>query len=208
MAKDRRDMVEMLRRENDLLKTRILKSEARLIRQQQAFRALNRMDETMRSMRSSFDLKKLITDLLALALHACDSENGSLILIDDESDELVFTEVIGESRERLLDHRIKLGTGIVGHVVETLEAMLVTDVRHSTKWSSEVDQVIGFNTNALMCAALFTNETTYGAIEVVNNRSSDEFDDNDLAILRVTARFVSQALREAEDITQLGDEQA
>jgi hypothetical protein len=31
--------------------------------------------------------------------------------------------------------------------------------------------------------------------------SSDSFDDNDLAILRVTARFVSQALQEAEDIT-------
>lgn len=199
-------MVEMLRHENDLLKARNQKVNAHLIRHQQAFRALNRMDETMRSMRAGFDLKNLISELLALALHACDSENGSLILIDDQSDELVFTEVIGESRERLLDHRIKLGTGIVGNVVETLQAMLVTDVRHSTKWSSEVDRVIGFNTNALMCAPLFNNETIYGAIEVVNSRSSDEFDDNDLAIFKVTARFISQALSEAEVITLLGDE--
>ena len=197
----------MLRRENEILKARNQNVNAQLIRHQQAFRALNRMDEIMRLMRTSFDLKKLISELLALALHACDSENGSLILIDEGSDELVFTEVIGESRERLIDHRIKLGTGIVGHVVETLEAMLVTDVRHSTKWSSEVDLVIGFNTNALMCAPLFHNETTYGAIEVVNNLTSDEFDDNDLAILRVTARFISQALREAENITLLEGEQ-
>ena len=65
------------------------------------------------------------------------------------------------------------------------------------------DRVIGFNTNALMCAPLFNKVKTYGAIEVVNNMSSDQFDDNDLAILRVTARFVSQALQEAEDITLL-----
>ena len=206
MAKDRRDIVEMLRRENELLKARNQKIDARLVRHQQAFRALNRMDETMQAMRTRFDLKKLISDLLALALHACDSENGSLILVDDETEELVFAEVIGESRERLLNLRISAGTGIVGNVVETQQPMLVTDVKHSSKWSSEVDQVIGFNTNALMCAPLFSNERIYGAIEVVNNRSSDEFDDNDLAILRVTARFVSQALREAEDITLLESE--
>ena len=201
MGIGRRDIVQMLRRENDLLKARNKRLDARLTRHQQAFRALNRMDETMRSMRSSFDLKKLINDLLALALHACDSENGSLILIDDDTDELVFAEVIGVAREQLLNHRIDLETGIVGHVVKTQKAMLVTDVRNSSKWSAEVDQVIGFNTNALMCAPLFNNTKTYGAIEVVNSMSSDSFDDNDLAILRVTARFVSQALQEAEDIT-------
>jgi signal transduction protein with GAF and PtsI domain len=201
MGINRRDIVQMLRRENDLLKARNQRLDARLIRHQQAFRALNRMDETMRSMRSGFDLKKLINDLLALALHACDSENGSLILVDDDTDELVFAEVIGVAREQLLNHRIDLETGIVGHVVKTQKPMLVTDVHNSSKWSAVIDQVIGFTTNALMCAPLFNDTKTYGAIEVVNSMSSDSFDDNDLAILRVTARFVSQALQEAEDIT-------
>lgn len=208
MAIDRRDIVQMLRRENELLRTRNRQLDARLTRHQQAFRALNRMDETMRAMHRSFDLRKLIDDLLSLALHACDAENGSMILVDDDSDELVFVEVIGETREHLLNHRIDIDTGIVGHVVRTREAMLVTDVHNSSRWSSEVDQAIGFNTNALMCAPLFNNEKTYGAIEVVNNVSANEFDENDLAILRVAARFVSQALQEAEDITLLEGEQS
>ena len=208
MAIDRRDIVQMLRRENELLKARNRKLEARLTRHLQAFRALNRMDETMRAMYKSLDLKRLINDLLALALHACDAENGSMILVDDDTNELVFVEVIGVTREHLLNHRIAIDTGIVGHVVETQEAMLVTDVQNSSRWSSEVDQAVGFNTNALMCAPLFNIETTYGAIEVVNNISGNEFDENDLAILRVTARLVSQALQEAEDITLLEGEQS
>jgi len=201
MAINRRDIVQMLKRENELLKARNRKLDARLTRHQQAFRALNRMDDTMRAMRNSFDLKKLISDLLALALHACDSENGSMILVDDSTDELVFAEVIGETREQLLNHRIDINTGIVGNVVKTQKAMLVTDMHNSSKWSSEIDRVIGFNTNTLMCAPLFTMDKTYGAIEVVNDFSSDAFDENDLAILRVTAGFVSQVLEEAEDIT-------
>ncbi len=36
--------------------------------------------------------------------------------------------------------------------------------------------------------------------------SSNEFDENDLAILRLSARFTGRALREAEDITLLEGE--
>ena len=77
-AIDSRDIVPMPRRGIELIKARNQKLDARLIRRHQAFRALNRMDETMRTMRSSFDLNKLINDLPVFALHACDS----MILFD------------------------------------------------------------------------------------------------------------------------------
>ncbi len=47
-----------------------------------------------------------------------------------------------------------------------------------------------------------------GAIEVVNNMFSDQFYSNDLAIMRVTARFLSQALQHAEDITLMDGDQS
>lgn len=207
MAIDRRDKVQMLRDENEALKVRNQKLSVQLTRHQQAFRALNQMDDTMRGLSVVFDLEKLIDKLLSLALHACNSENGSLILIDDETDELVFADVIGTARQQLLNHRININVGIVGNVVTTREPMLVADVRKSVHWSSEVDRVIGFETQALMCAPLYIDDKIYGAIEVINSSSTDHFDDNDLAILRVTARFVSQALQKAEDITLLGVKQ-
>ncbi len=119
MAIDRRDIVQMLRDENETLKARNRKISIRLTRHQQAFRALNQMDDTMRGLSTEFDLKALINKLLSLALHACDSENGSLILIDDETDELVFADVVGEAREQLRGHRINASSGIVGNVVST-----------------------------------------------------------------------------------------
>lgn len=207
MAIDRRDIVQMLRDENEALKARNQQISVRLTRHQQAFRALIQMDETMRGLSAVVDVEKLINKLLALALHACDSENGSLVLVDDETDELVFADVVGEARKQLLNHRIRHDVGIVGNVVTTREPVLVADVRKSAHWSPDIDRVIGFKTQALMCAPLYTDDKTYGAIEVINNNSNNDFDDNDLAILRVTARFVSQALQKAEDITQLGVEQ-
>lgn len=204
MPIDRRGLVQMLRDENESLKARIQQISIRLTRHQQAFRALNQMDDTMNGLSDEFDLKKLLNKLLSLALHACDSENGSLILVDDESGELVFADVVGGAREQLRNHRISSDTGIVGNVVMTKIPVLVPDVQKSVQWSSEIDQVVGFKTRALMCAPLYNDDKTYGAIEVVNNNSNDDFDENDLAILRVTARYVSQALQKAEDMTLLG----
>lgn len=204
MPIDRRGLAQMLRDENESLKARIQQISIRLTRHQQAFRALNQMDDTMSGLSAKFDLKKLLNKLLSLALHACDSENGSLILVDDESGELVFADVLGEAREQLRNHRISSDTGIVGNVVMTKIPVLVPDVQKSVQWSSEIDQVVGFKTRALMCAPLYNDDKTYGAIEVVNNNSNDDFDENDLAIMRVTARYVSQALQKAEDMTLLG----
>ncbi len=204
MPIDRRGLAQMLRDENESLKARIQQISIRLTRHQQAFRALNQMDDTMSGLYAKFDLKKLLNKLLSLALHACDSESGSLILVDDESGELVFADVLGEAREQLRNHRISSDTGIVGNVVMTKIPVLVPDVQKSVQWSSEIDQVVGFKTRALMCAPLYNDDKTYGAIEVVNNNSNDLFDENDLAILRVTARYVSQALQKAEDMTLLG----
>ncbi len=204
MPIDRRGLAQMLRDENESLKARIQQISIRLTRHQQAFRALNQMDDTMSGLSAKFDLKKLLNKLLSLTLHACDSENGSLILVDDESGELVFADVVGEAREQLRNHRISSDTGLVGNVVMTKIPVLVPDVQKSVQWSSEIDQVVGFKTRALMCAPLYNDDKTYGAIEVVNNNSNDDFDENDLAILRVTARYVSQALQKAEYMTLLG----
>ena len=207
MSFNRRDIIQMLRRENELLKARNRQLSDRLTRYQQAFRALNRMDDTMRGMSTEIDIGNLINEFLALALHACDSDNGSLILIDEATGELVFVDVIGEARGHLINHRIDKDTGVVGRVVTSQKAELVTDVQKSSGWSAEIDEVVGFKTQALMCAPLFSNEKTYGAIEVINSSSTDDFNENDLSILRVTARFVSQALQMAEEITRSKDEE-
>ena len=105
MAIDRGDVVQMLRNENETLKARNQKISIRLTRYQQAFRALNQMDDTMRGLSTVFDLKALINQLLSLALPASGSENGSLILIDDETNERVCADVVGEAREQLRGHR-------------------------------------------------------------------------------------------------------
>ena len=183
MSINRRDIMQMLRDENELLKTRNLQVSRRLARLQQAFRVLIDIDEKTQLINVQPDVSKLFSQLLQLVLHTCNCENGSLIMLDDEELELEFVEVIGVSRDSLLNHRLSAETGIVGNVIKTGQAILVENVHSSRKWSSSIDEYLDFHTASLMCVPLRIDKKIIGAIEVVNKTGDSPFDDNDLNVI-------------------------
>lgn len=201
MVINRRDIIQMLRDENELLKARNQQVSNKLARHQQAFRVLAELDSKARSISADLDLPDLLNELLAMVMHACNTDNGSLILIDEEKNELEFVAVIGESHDHLLNHRISLETGLVGHVIKTGEALLVDDVHASKQWSSSIDERLDFNTSSLMCVPVIIEDEVVGAIEVVNHAHDPAFDFNDLNILHVAGRMASQILENVQKLT-------
>jgi len=205
MSINRRDIMQMLRDENTLLKTRNLQVSRRLARLQQAFRVLIDIEQKTEQISAQLDVSKLFSQLLQLVLHTCSCENGSMIMLDDDELELEFVEVIGLSRDALLNHRLSADTGIVGNVIKTGQAVLVENVHSSRKWSSSIDEYLDFHTASLMCVPLKIDKKIIGAIEVVNKTGDIPFDDNDLNVIRVAACYVGQALQRAEQLILTGD---
>ena len=113
---------------------------------------------------------------------------------------MVFVAVSGASGDELVGYRIPSHAGIAGHVVSQREPMLVQDVRKEPKWFPEVDQAIGFQTRSLMCAPVIDSERVFGVLEIVNKQNDMLFDDNDLDILRLVARFAALLLVRTEQI--------
>jgi GAF domain-containing protein len=205
MAIDRKDIMQMLRDENALLKATNQQISKRLARQQQAFRVLNQLCIKTRGLSESYsnpgELSDVLSEFLEMVLHACDIENGSLILVDEEAGELEFVSVVGESRQNLRNHRMGLHTGIVGKVIASGESVLIEDVRRSRSWSRVIDERLNFHTLSLMCVPLLIHQKVVGAIEVVNHSTDTPFDENDLNILRVATKLVGLALEKVEEIT-------
>jgi sigma-B regulation protein RsbU (phosphoserine phosphatase) len=201
----RRDIIQILRDENDLLKVRNQQVSSKLSHHQQAFRVLNELCDKARSYANltveEFDIGSVLNDLLALILHACNIDNGSLILIDEEAEQLEFVAVIGKSHGHLLNHRVSLQGGLVGHVIKSGEALLIEDIHHSNRWSDTIDERLGFHTRSVMCVPLNIEDSIIGAIEVANHASDLVFDEHDLNVLRVATRLVSFALERVEAIS-------
>lgn len=167
-------------------------------RLQRSIKALVELQYTIDHMKSGTDIFLLIKKMLVTALDAVDSENGSLMVVDDSGRELVFLEVIGGARERLINHRIPIDKGIVGWAIESRKVRLVENVNLDPLFSNVVDMKTGLKTDTLICVPLFDGERPLGAIEAINTRSGKDFDNSDKEIIEVVGRLASMALVEAE----------
>lgn len=161
--------------------------------------SLNELQCNPQVITSPSDLIEMVMNILTIALDAVESENGSIMLLDEESDELVFVAVVGDSAEELTDYRIPAGSGVAGWVNLHKKAALVADVRKDDRWISAVDQSIGFHTQSLMAVPLILENRILGVMEVVNSLSEDHFNDKDLDLLQLVARLASYVFGSAED---------
>jgi sigma-B regulation protein RsbU (phosphoserine phosphatase) len=162
-------------------------------------RTLNELECTPHALSTSEDLLQMVMGILSTALEAVDSGNGSILLLDAETEELVFVAVVGEREKELTDYRIPADSGVAGWVNRHKKPALVPDVRKDDRWISAVDQSIGFHTQSLMAVPLLMGNRMLGVMEVVNSRSEDYFTEADLSLLQLVARLASFVFGCTED---------
>jgi GAF domain-containing protein len=183
--------VSRLRDEN-----RDLKEELAVLRS--SVRALSALQDILQHLTPDADVIKLLDDVLVSALAVVDAEDGSLLLTDDDTGELVFAVVHGEARQRLTGFRLPKGVGIAGWVATSKQAQVVRDVHMDAHFSPEVDETIGFHTHSLACVPLIEGDRVLGVIEALNKSSGAEFTEQDQDLLRVVAQLAAIAIVRAE----------
>lgn len=165
--------------------------------------AFNTLQYNLDAVTPETDVMGLVSKILFAALEAVDSEDGSLLLISPRDNQLVFVEVIGQSRDELLGYRMPANQGIAGWVLANKAPLLIPDVHKDQRWYSHVDKTTGFQTASILGVPLFDGKRPFGLIEVVNTRSGEAFHECDLDILILVGRLASLALARAEEITGL-----
>jgi GAF domain-containing protein len=167
-------------------------------RLQHALTALVNLQHNIEKITADTNIFHLIHNILNSALDAVESDDGSLLLLDEETGELVFVEVIGQFRERLLNYRLPQGVGVAGWVVENKTPKLVENTSYDTSFSPVVDKFTGMKTNSLICIPLIDGDRRLGAIEAVNTKSGRAFNQSDLEVMLLVGRLASTAIIEAE----------
>ncbi len=162
----------------------------------QQLKELHLLEEAGRTILSTLNLDQRLTHILAEITALMGTQVASILLLDKETDELVFEAVVGPKAENLKGVRLAPGQGAVGYVAETGEPLLVPDVRQSPLFDKSVDESSGFVTRSLVCAPLVIREKVIGVIEVLN-KAEGTFDAADLRVLEAMARFAAVAIESA-----------
>lgn len=180
-----------LRQEN-----RELREELAILRS--SVRALSALQDLIQRMTPKSDLLGLLDDLLAAALAVVGASDGSLLLLDDETEELVFAVVRGSARNQLTGYRLPPGKGIAGWVADTRKPLVVQDVHNDPRFFPQVDETLGFKTQTLACVPLLDGNRVLGVIEAINKTPDRAFTVEDNDLLMVLAQLASVAITRAE----------
>jgi GAF domain-containing protein len=130
-----------------------------------------------------------------LQMEAC-----SLLLVDQETEELEFAITLKGDVARYSAFRLKPGQGIAGWVAKHGKPLLVPDVTRDSRFYSRVDRSTGFKSRSILCVPLKAKGRVIGVLEAINRRGESEdarFTEEDLEMLTALASWVAVAVENA-----------
>lgn len=154
-----------------------------------AKRELNFYQEVSKALTSSLDLSDVLTRIMRKIKAMTKAEAWSVLLVDQETGELVFEKTDVPKKKGMQKFRMKMGEGIAGWVAKEGIPVVVPDVSKDERFLGKIDRAIHFKTKSLICVPIKTNEQVLGVIELVNKTTGEHFVKEDIDLLM---RLVNQ----------------
>jgi GAF domain-containing protein len=158
--------------------------------------ALKELYKAAQQIISEENLLQLLDHILYNAMSVVGAQDGSLLILDEETDELVFVLVHGDVRPELQGYRIARNVGIAGSVATQREPLIVNNPRQDRRFSVEIDETFGFITHSILCVPMIAGGNLVGVIELVNKRDGGEFTEADTSLLSILGYVAAIALDE------------
>ena len=90
------------------------------------------------------DLHLLLEKIMEIVLRVMEAESGSILLIDEEKNQLYFEVAKGPKGEEVKKYRLNLDEGIVGWVVTQNEPVVLSEVKKDPRFKKEISEAIGY----------------------------------------------------------------
>lgn len=156
--------------------------------------ALNELGGVLASTLDPRKLYRLIMDWIQDLMGV---EASSLLLKDEQTDELVFQIGLGHQGASVQGRRLRVDQGIAGWVFQHGWPLLVPDVREDNRFYRRMDEETGFQTKSVLCVPLKTQDKVIGVIQVLNRPTDRAFTEEDLNLLSTIAAHASTAIENA-----------
>ncbi len=133
------------------------------------------------------DSEELLKFVLTHAVEILGAERGSIMLLDDQTDELVVRTVFGGRYHLLSSTPVKLGHGICGLVAKEGKGRICNAGFRDAEFRNFGSILPVEDIRTLLCSPLKFKNGTTGVINIVNKRDGAEFGENDLSLLNLIA---------------------
>jgi len=155
--------------------------------------------------------RALLSAIVEVARSIFGARASSILLLDEETEELVFAAVVGEGEQHLLGLRFPAGKGIAGWVLATRTPLVLEDVQQDPRFAGDVAEDTGYVPSGLMAAPLLHEEGALGVLEVLDRPERSLFSLQEMELLGLFANQAAIAVdlllraRRAEQLLEGGD---
>ena len=145
---------------------------------------------------STLDPKEVRRRAMEAATQLMEAEVGSLLLIDEEKNQLYFEVALGNKEEAIKTMTLHMGEGIAGWVAKNGEPLIINAPEKDSRFFKGVDERTEFKTNNIICVPVKVKEKAIGVLEAMNKKGGG-FDEEDLSLFTSLSDQVAIALDNA-----------
>src|SRR5947207_13052978 len=102
---------------------------------------LNIFHDVAKALTSSLDLDSILQTIMEKMAEYFRPDTWSLLMVDEEPNELYFAISVGAAAEAIKNVRLKVGEGIAGWVAKNGERLIVPDVMADPRIAKRIDDM-------------------------------------------------------------------
>lgn len=138
--------------------------------------------------------RPLLQAIVEVARAIFGARAASVMLLDEDAEELVFEAVTGEGEDTLVGCRIPGNTGIAGWVAASGQPLVVEDVASDPRFAREEARRTGFIPKGLMAVPLVRDDRVLGVLNVLDRPERRRFSVAEMDLLGLFANQAAIAL--------------
>ncbi|HBX70041.1 MAG TPA: hypothetical protein DEH25_11870 [Chloroflexi bacterium] len=165
-------------------------------------RQLSRLVEISVILNSTLELNPLLEYILDAAVELLDCEAVSILLYNEEIQQLRFAAVTGTAPDDLAKISVPLDGSIAGKIFKENGPLIINDVQHDQRHYGEVSKQTQIEVASLLGVPMRIRKQKIGVIEAINKKSSI-FTYTDVKMLSIIASLSAVAINNTRQMNEL-----
>jgi diguanylate cyclase (GGDEF)-like protein len=158
--------------------------------------------EVARALTQTLELEEILLIIMEKMAQFFGPERWSMLLVDEEAQDLYYAIAVGEDSKSLKGLRVPLGEGVAGWVASTGNSLVVPDVSLDVHWSAFSRAHPELNIQSIACLPVRSGDHTLGVIQLLNSKL-DLMSEYSISFLRILCDYAAIAIRNARSVQRI-----
>jgi diguanylate cyclase (GGDEF)-like protein len=159
-------------------------------------------NDVAKALTSSLNLDSILQTIMDKMAEFFRPDTWSLLMVDEQKDELYFAIAVGDAAETLKTVRLKVGEGIAGWVAKNGESLIVPDVYNDARFSKRIDEMTKWKTRSIICVPLKSKHRVLGVIQLINC-AMESFGEQEMFFLHALCDYAAIAIDNARAVEKI-----